>query len=75
MDELFGCFPRENVQLSAKQLEDIKDISEKPDVYERLARAIAPAIYENLDVKKGILLQLFGGTKKDFTQSGRGHFR
>jgi len=65
----------ENVQLSAKQLEDIKDISEKPDVYERLARAIAPAIYENLDVKKGILLQLFGGTKKDFTQSGRGHFR
>ena len=50
-------------------------MSRKPDVYERLARAIAPSIYENMDVKKGILLQLFGGTKKDFTQAGRGHFR
>merc|ERR1712106_852794 len=27
------------------------------------------------DVKKGILLQLFGGTRKDFTNAGRGHFR
>lgn len=45
------------------------------DIYERLARAIAPSIYENEDIKKGILLQLFGGTKKSFTSSGRGNFR
>lgn len=49
--------------------------SQKPDVYDRLARAIAPSIYENDDVKKGILLQLFGGTKKTFVTSGRAHFR
>lgn len=36
---------------------------------------VAPSIYENDDIKKGILLQLFGGTKKDFKKSGRGHFR
>ena len=36
---------------------------------------IAPSIYENEDIKKGILLQLFGGTRKDFQQSGRGSFR
>ena len=36
---------------------------------------IAPSIYENDDIKKGILLQLFGGTRKDFQQSGRGSFR
>lgn len=35
----------------------------------------APSIYENDDIKKGILLQLFGGTRKDFQQSGRGAFR
>ena len=35
----------------------------------------APSIYENVDIKKGILLQLFGGSKKDFAKAGRGHFR
>lgn len=45
------------------------------DIYERLARAVAPSIYENEDIKKGILLQLFGGTKKSFITSGRGNFR
>lgn len=36
---------------------------------------VAPSIYENEDIKKGILLQLFGGAKKDFIATGRGHFR
>ena len=36
---------------------------------------LAPSIYENVDIKKGILLQLFGGTRKDFTSSGKGKFR
>ena len=36
---------------------------------------LAPSIYENEDIKKGILLQLFGGAKKDFGETGRGHFR
>jgi DNA replicative helicase MCM subunit Mcm2 (Cdc46/Mcm family) len=35
----------------------------------------APSIYENDDIKKGILLQLFGGTRKDFQNTGRGKFR
>ena len=35
----------------------------------------APSIYEYIDIKKGILLQLFGGTKKDFDNAGRGKFR
>ncbi len=35
----------------------------------------APSIYENDDIKKGILLQLFGGAKKDLAEAGRGHFR
>ncbi len=53
----------------------LEELSKKPDVYERLARAIAPSIYENEDIKKGILMQLFGGSKKDFSATGRGHFR
>uniref|UniRef100_A0A674MS25 DNA replication licensing factor MCM4 n=1 Tax=Takifugu rubripes TaxID=31033 RepID=A0A674MS25_TAKRU len=53
----------------------LKELAAKPDVYERLSSALAPSIYEHEDIKKGILLQLFGGSRKDFSQTGRGHFR
>lgn len=58
-----------------ERIEQLKRLSRLPDIYERLARALAPSIYENEDIKKGILLQLFGGTRKDFADSGRGKFR
>ncbi|KAG7202389.1 hypothetical protein KM043_018706 [Ampulex compressa] len=61
-------FPPERVEL-------LKLLSQKEDVYDRLARHIAPSIYGNEDVKKGILLQLFGGTKKTHVTCGRKHFR
>lgn len=61
-------FPPERVEL-------LRNLSKKPDVYDRLARAIAPSIYENTDIKKGILLQLFGGTKKTHVSLGRQNFR
>uniref|UniRef100_A0AAY5ERI8 DNA replication licensing factor MCM4 n=1 Tax=Electrophorus electricus TaxID=8005 RepID=A0AAY5ERI8_ELEEL len=53
----------------------LRELAAKPDVYERLSSALAPSIYEHEDIKKGILLQLFGGTRKDFSQTGRGNFR
>lgn len=62
------AFPPERVEL-------LELLSQKEDVYERLARHIAPSIYENEDVKKGILLQLFGGTKKGEGIIRRKHFR
>uniref|UniRef100_A0A8C6T9C3 DNA replication licensing factor MCM4 n=1 Tax=Neogobius melanostomus TaxID=47308 RepID=A0A8C6T9C3_9GOBI len=57
------------------RVQTLKELAAKPDVYERLSSALAPSIYEHEDIKKGILLQLFGGTSKDFSQTGRGHFR
>ncbi|XP_075216079.1 disc proliferation abnormal [Lycorma delicatula] len=62
-------------RFSPERLELLKSLSEREDLYERLAHAIAPSIYENEDIKKGVLLQLFGGTKKTFITSGRGNFR
>ena len=53
----------------------MKELSKKDAVYERLASALAPSIYENMDIKKGILLQLFSGSNKDFDNAGRGKFR
>lgn len=65
---------KENL-INEERLKIIRELSKKSDIYERLARAIAPSIYENEDIKKGILLQLFGGCRKDFSHSGRGKFR
>jgi DNA replication licensing factor MCM4 len=63
------------IAFDADRIKILEELSQKPDAYERLARAIAPSIYENEDIKKGILLQLFGGARKDFSQTGRGQFR
>ncbi|XP_076235043.1 disc proliferation abnormal [Calliopsis andreniformis] len=57
-----------------ERIELLKMLSQKKDVYERLARHMAPSIYANNDVKKGIVLQLFGGTRKNSTIFGK-HFR
>ncbi|KAI0664107.1 MCM-domain-containing protein [Cubamyces menziesii] len=50
----------------------LRELSQRPDVYELLARSLAPSIYAMDDVKKGILLQLFGGTNKSIARGGGG---
>ncbi|SAM80469.1 probable replication licensing factor MCM4 [Ustilago bromivora] len=57
----------------SQDLEDkLRSIADRPDLYELLARSLAPSIYEMDDVKKGILLQLFGGTNKTISTGGGG---
>ncbi|CAH9134608.1 unnamed protein product [Cuscuta epithymum] len=46
---------------SANKIEQLKELSKQPDIYERLTRSLAPNIWELDDVKKGLLCQLFGG--------------
>ncbi|TDL28000.1 MCM-domain-containing protein [Rickenella mellea] len=48
------------------------ELSKRPDIYDLLARSLAPSIWEMDDVKKGILLQLFGGTNKNIARGGGG---
>lgn len=55
-------------EMEAKLLE----LSRNPEIYDLLARSMAPSIYEMDDVKKGILLQLFGGTNKSIARGGGG---
>lgn len=56
-----GDDTREGDETRAKQLEaTLRSISERPDVYELLAKSLAPSIWELDDVKKGILLQVSG---------------
>ncbi|KAG6010666.1 hypothetical protein E4U21_005164 [Claviceps maximensis] len=53
----------------------IRETAARDDIYELLARSLAPSIYEADDVKKGILLQLFGGTNKTFHKGGNPKYR
>ncbi|XGW23067.1 hypothetical protein V3C99_005366 [Haemonchus contortus] len=51
--------------LTDERIEQIRNLSKRPDIVDALSHAIAPSIYEHNDVKKGILCLLFGGTPKD----------
>lgn len=50
--------------LNAEVESRVSDIIAAGDVYNRLAKSIAPEIYGNLDVKKALLLLLVGGVEK-----------
>jgi len=41
-----------------------EEMARNPNLYEDLAKSLAPSIYELVDVKKGLLLQMMGGTNK-----------
>ncbi|KRZ63010.1 DNA replication licensing factor MCM4 [Trichinella nativa] len=54
--------------LTPERIEKIQDLASRPDVYDRLAHALAPSIYEHTSIKMAILYLLFGGTRKDLTE-------
>ncbi|KAI0404851.1 cell division control protein 54 [Xylaria palmicola] len=62
-------------KLTPEEEEEIKTTAARPDIYELLSRSLAPSIYEQEDVKKGILLQMFGGTNKTFERGGSPKYR
>ncbi|KLJ11041.1 minichromosome maintenance protein 4 (cell division control protein 54) [Blastomyces silverae] len=62
-------------KITAEEEKKIKATAARPDIYELLSRSLAPSIYEMDDVKKGILLQLFGGTNKTFEKGGNPRYR
>lgn len=51
-------------ELSQDVQERVAELVAEGDVYERMARSIAPEIYGHLDVKKALLLLLVGGVEK-----------
>ncbi len=62
-------------KVSEGEEEKIKATAARSDIYDLLSRSLAPSIYEMDDVKKGILLQLFGGTNKSFEKGGSPKYR
>lgn len=54
----------EEIEITQEDIKKIKTVSKDPDIYEKFVDCIAPSIYGLRPVKKGILLQLFGGIPK-----------
>ena len=54
---------------------EIEKLKINPNIYEILINSFSPSIWENETVKRGLLLQLFGGVNKDFSKMGQGKFR
>lgn len=73
-DQLAGNI-EETRKISEEEEEKIKATAARPDIYDLLSRSLAPSIFEMDDVKKGILLQLFGGTNKSFEKGGSPKYR
>ncbi|GAA6044059.1 hypothetical protein JCM8097_008700 [Rhodosporidiobolus ruineniae] len=73
-DDMYGDGPASTAARAASAQAQLKEklveTSRRPDIYDYLSRSLAPSIYEQDDVKKGILLQLFGGTNKSLTKGG-----
>jgi DNA replication licensing factor MCM4 len=60
---------------AAEREQKLRDLARSPDIYDKLTKSLAPSIWEMDDIKKGILCQLFGGTNKEYTETGIGRFR
>lgn len=70
--DLEGGVVDKEASAQARIKERMTEMSRRDDIYEYLARSLAPSIWEMDDVKKGILLQLFGGTNKSISSGGGG---
>uniref|UniRef100_A0A5S6JUH8 DNA replication licensing factor MCM5 n=1 Tax=Xenopus tropicalis TaxID=8364 RepID=A0A5S6JUH8_XENTR len=50
--------------ITPQEEEEFRRLSAKPDIYETVAKSIAPSIYGSSDIKKAIACLLFGGSRK-----------
>ena len=50
--------------LSPQEEEEFRRLAASPNVYETIAKSIAPSIFGGMDMKKAISCLLFGGSRK-----------
>jgi replicative DNA helicase Mcm len=64
----------EELDISDEDEKQILELSEDPAVFEKLARSITPSVWGYDEIKKSLVLQLFGGVAKTHAdgQKGRG---
>ena len=58
-------------QFTAEEREEIMRMRDQRDLYNRLVNSIAPTVYGHEEIKRGILLMLFGGVHKSTPEGMR----
>ncbi|KZX11000.1 minichromosome maintenance protein MCM [Methanobrevibacter filiformis] len=61
----------EELQLSEEDEAKVIELSQDPDIYEKIIKSTAPSIRGYADVKEAIALQLFGGSAKELEDKTR----
>lgn len=56
----------ENIIITSKEEEKIKELSKSKDLRELIISSIAPSIYGLENIKEGIALQLFSGVRREY---------
>ncbi|MCF7910422.1 AAA family ATPase [Candidatus Pacearchaeota archaeon] len=64
----------EELDISDEDERQILELSEDPDIFEKLAKSITPSVWGYEEIKKSLVLQLFGGVAKTYVdgQKNRG---
>jgi len=50
--------------MTNQEKEEILEIKNQPNLYEKLSKSICPMVFGNDEIKKGVMLMLFGGIHK-----------
>uniref|UniRef100_A0A0N4ZMC6 DNA replication licensing factor MCM5 n=1 Tax=Parastrongyloides trichosuri TaxID=131310 RepID=A0A0N4ZMC6_PARTI len=62
--QLNGPGRSEGIHFLAEDEKEFRELASCPDIYQRIAKSIAPSIYGSEDIKKAIACLLFGGSRK-----------
>ena len=62
----------EELDISEEDEKQILELSEDPKIFEKLARSIIPSVWGYEEIKKSLVLQLFGGVAKVHSDGQRG---
>ncbi len=54
----------EELEVSEEDEKEILELSQNPDIFEKLANSIAPSVWGYKEIKRSLVLQLFGGVQK-----------
>ncbi|MCJ7450248.1 MAG: minichromosome maintenance protein MCM [Candidatus Nanohaloarchaeota archaeon QJJ-9] len=54
----------EQIKIKPEDKEEIQDLSDEEDIFDRIVDSIAPSIYGHRELKKAIALQMFSGVQK-----------
>jgi DNA replication licensing factor MCM6 len=65
LEELQGGENPENVMFTPEELDKIHRMAKDKKIYENIVQSLFPSIYGNDEIKRGIVLQLFGGVAKN----------